>query len=123
MTKLEKIFYGLCFLIIVYVAFGFKVVPIILKDQLIKNLDENLMQKTDISKIEFNPLTLKVVIHDFKIFDSNNITTVSFKEFSVDFSLLRSIKQQNIRFKDITLKDAFINVIQDKEGNLNLTIL
>ena len=123
MTKLGKLFYVLCFLIIVYIAFGFKVVPIVLKDQLIKNLDENLTQKTDIGKIEFNPLTLKVIIHDFKIFDSNDLTTISFKEFSVDFSLLRSIKQQNIRFKDITLKDAFVNVIQDKDGNLNLSNL
>lgn len=123
MTKLKRIFYGLGLLIVVYIAVGFKVVPIVLKDQLIKNLDENLTQKTDIGKIEFNPLTLKIVIHDFKIFDSNELTTISFKEFLVDFSLLRSIKQQNIRFKDITLKEAFVNVIQDKDGNLNLSNL
>lgn len=123
MTKLKKILYGLVLLIIVYIAVGFKVLPIVLKDQLIKNLDENLTQKTDIGKIEFNPLTFKIVIHDFKIFDSNNITTVSFKEFLVDFSFLRSIKQQNIRFKEVTLTDAFVNVIQDKDGNLNLANL
>ena len=123
MTKLKKILYGLGLLIVVYVAVGFKVLPIVLKDQLIKNLDENLTQKTDIGKIEFNPLNFKIVIHDFKIFDSNNVTTVSFKEFSVDFSLLRSIKQQNIRFKEVALTDAFVNVIQDKDGNLNLANL
>ncbi|MDD2887242.1 MAG: DUF748 domain-containing protein [Aliarcobacter sp.] len=123
MTKLKKILYGLGLLIIVYIAVGFKVLPIVLKDQLIKNLDENLTQKTDIAKIEFNPLTFKIIIHDFKIFDSNNVTTASFKEFVVDFSLLRSIKQQNIRFKEVTLTDAFINVIQDKDGNLNLANL
>ncbi len=123
MTKLKKILYGLVLLIIVYIAVGFKVLPIVLKDQLIKNLDENLTQKTDIGKIEFNPLTFKMVIHDFKIFDSNNVTTVSFKEFLVDFSFLRSIKQQNIRFKEVTLTDAFVNVIQDKDGNLNLANL
>ena len=123
MTKLKRIFYGLGLLIVVYVAVGFTVLPIVLKDQLIKNLDDNLTQKTDIGKIEFNPLTFKIVIHDFKIFDSNNVITASFKEFLVDFSLLRSIKQQNIRFKEIALSDAFVNVIQDKEGNLNLVNL
>ena len=50
MTKLGKLFYVLCFLIIVYIAFGFKVVPIVLKDQLIKNLDENLTQKNKYRK-------------------------------------------------------------------------
>ena len=123
MAKLQKIFYSLIFLIFIYIGFGFQILPLILKSQLIKNLDENLTQKTDIGKIEFNPLNLKTTIYDFKISDLNDITTISFKEFSVDFSLLRSIKQHNIRFKDITLKDAFVNVIQDKDGNLNLVNL
>jgi hypothetical protein len=123
MAKLQKIFYGLVFLIFIYIGFGFLVVPIILKSQLIKNLDENLTQKTDIAKIEFNPLTLKTTIYDFKISDANDVTTISFKEFLVDFSLLRSIKQQNIRFKDIILKEAFVNIIEEKDGSLNLSKL
>jgi hypothetical protein len=123
MAKLQKIFYGLIFLIFIYIGFGFLVVPFILKSQLIKNLDENLTQKTDIGKIEFNPLTLKTTIYDFKISDANDVTTISFKEFLVDFSLLRSIKQQNIRFKDIILKEAFVNIIEEKDGTLNLSKL
>lgn len=42
MGKIEKIFYGFCILILIYIGFGFKVFPIIIKTQLIKNLDENL---------------------------------------------------------------------------------
>jgi hypothetical protein len=120
MGKLIKLFYGLCFLIVVYIGFGFTLLPIILKNQLIKNLDEKLTQKTTIEKIEFNPLTLKIIIHDFKLSDSNDITTLSFKEFLVDFSAFRSIKQQNIRFKDIALKDLFVNIIEAKDGNINI---
>ncbi len=110
----------LCFLIVVYIGFGFTLLPIILKNQIIKNLDENLTQKTTIEKIEFNPLILELKIHNFKISDSNDVTTLSFKEFLVDFSALRSIKQQNIRFKDIALKDLFVNIIEGKDGNINL---
>ena len=91
-----------------------------MKNQIIKNLDENLTQKTTIEKIEFNPLILELKIHNFKISDSNDVTTLSFKEFLVDFSALRSIKQQNIRFKDIALKDLFVNIIEGKDGNINL---
>ena len=120
MGKLIKLFYGLCFLIVVYIGFGFTLLPIILKNQLIKNLDEKLTQKTTIEKIEFNPLTLKIIIHDFKLSDSNDVTTLSFKEFLVDFSALRSIKQRNIRFKDIALKDLFVNIIEGKDGNINI---
>ena len=120
MGKLVKLFYGLCFLIVVYIGFGFTLLPIILKNQIIKKLDENLIQKTTIEKIEFNPLILELKIHNFKISDSNDVTTLSFKEFLVDFSALRSIKQQNIRFKDIALKDLFVNIIEGKDGNINL---
>ena len=101
MTKLGKLFYGICFLIVLYIGFGFKVLPIILKDQLIKNLDENLTQKTTIENIEFNPLTLKAVIHNFKISDSSNTPTISFENFLVDFSLLKSIEKKHISFKNI----------------------
>ena len=123
MTKLGKLFYGICFLIVLYIGFGFKVLPIIIKDQLIKNLDENLTQKTTIENIEFNPLTLKAVIHNFKISDSSNTTTISFENFLVDFSLLKSIEKKHISFKNIMLKGAYVNVIEEKDGSLNLSKL
>ena len=123
MTKLEKLFYGICFLIVLYIGFGFKILPIILKDQLIKNLDENLTQKTTIENIEFNPLTLKAVIHNFKISDSSNTPTISFENFLVDFSLLKSIEKKHISFKNIMLKGAYVNVIEEKDGSLNLSKL
>ena len=123
MTKLGKLFYGICFLIVLYIGFGFKVLPIILKDQLIKNLDENLTQKTTIENIEFNPLTLKAVIHNFKISDSSNTPTISFENFLVDFSLLKSIEKKHISFKNIMLKGAYVNVIEEKDGSLNLSKL
>ena len=58
MGKLEKSFYLLCFFLVIFIVAGFKVVPAVLKEQLIKNLDENLTTKTTIEKIEFNPFTL-----------------------------------------------------------------
>ena len=42
MGKLEKSFFWLCFVVAIYAIVGFKLVPIILKDQIVKNLDENL---------------------------------------------------------------------------------
>lgn len=123
MGKLEKSFYWLCFALAIYITIGFKLVPVILKDQLIKNLDENLTQKTDIGRVEFNPFTFKVVVHDFKLSDSNEITTLSFKEFSINFAFLKSIDNLNISFKDILLKDAFVNIIEEKDGSINLAKL
>lgn len=121
MGKLEKSFYWLSFFLVIYITIGFKLVPSVLKEQLVKNLDENLTQKTDIGKVEFNPFTFKATIHDFKISDENKQTTISFKEFSIDFTLIKSIEKQHISFKEILLKDAFVNILEEKDGSLNLT--
>ena len=80
MGKLEKSFYWFCFFLAIYTTIGFKIIPTILEEQLIKNLDEKLTQKTNLKKIEFNPSTLKAIIHDFKILDENNQTTISFEK-------------------------------------------
>ena len=85
MGKLEKSFFWLCFVVGIYAIVGFKLIPIILKDQIIKNLDENLTQKATIGKIQFNPFNISAIIHDFKISDTNEQSTISFKEFLIDF--------------------------------------
>ncbi|MDD4328725.1 MAG: DUF748 domain-containing protein [Aliarcobacter sp.] len=123
MGKLEKSFFWLCFVLGIYAIVGFKLIPIILKDQIIKNLDENLTQKATIGKIQFNPFNISTIIHDFKISDTNEQSTISFKEFSIDFALLKSIEKQHISIKYITLKDASINILEEKDGNLNLVKL
>ena len=101
MGKLEKSFYWLVLVLAIYITIGFKIIPMVLKDQLIKNLDENLTQKTSIEKIEFNPFTLKVKVHDFKIADENNTTTISFKKFLL-FKLENSF---TLKFKYIVKSD------------------
>ena len=123
MKKLKILSYILSFLIVIYFAFGFVLFPIILKNQIIKNLDENLSQKTTIEKIEFNPLNFKLKIHDLKISDSNNKHILSFNELFVDFLLNESIKKQNINIKDIFLKDAFLNynfISEDKKTQMQI---
>lgn len=123
MGKLEKSFYWFCFFLTIYIIIGFKIIPTVLKEQLVKNLDENLTQKTTINKVEFNPFTFKATIHDFRISDENNQTSISFKKLSIDFSLLKSIEKKHISFKDIFLKDAFVNILEEKDGSLNLVKL
>jgi hypothetical protein len=123
MGKLEKSFYWLCLVLAIYITIGFKIIPMVVKDQLIKNLDENLTQKTSIEKVEFNPFILEAKVHGFKIADENNITTIAFKQFAINFALLKSIQKASVSFDNITLKDAFINVIEEKDGNINLAKL
>ncbi len=123
MGRLEKTFYWLCFVFVIYIIIGFKIIPAVLKDQLIKNLDENLTQKTTIEKIEFNPFIFKLTVHGFKLADSNDLASISFKNFSVDFEVFKSIEKLTISFGPIALKDVFINIIEEENKELNLTKL
>lgn len=120
MKKFIKWFFIFCSLFTISIGISIYFLPTILKNQIIKNLDENLTQKTTIGDIKFNPLTLEFIINDFKIADSNNITTASFNQLIINLLLEKSIKEKNISFKDIILKDAFLNIIQEKDGRLNL---
>ena len=123
MGKLEKSFYWFCFILLVYTTIGFKLVPNIVKDQLIKNLDENLTLKTTIEKVEFNPFTLNIKIENFKLLDENNNSDISFKELTIDFAFMRSIEKRHISFQNIYLDELYLNITEDKNGALNLTKL
>ncbi len=123
MGKLEKSFYWLCFMVLAYATIGFKLVPIIAKDQLIKNLDENLTVKTSLEKIEFNPFTFDIKVYNFKLLDENNNSDISFKELTIDFAVMRSIEKRHISFQNIYLDELYLNIFEDKNGSLNLTKL
>ena len=123
MGKLEKSFFWLCFVVGIYAIVGFKLIPIILKDQIIKNLDENLTQKATIGKIQFNPFNISAIIHDFKISDTNEelfLVSVYFTNkdsqdiFENNYSFLlnglapislEKIEKDNENFKSLMLKN------------------
>ena len=50
MVILKKIFYTFISFVFIYILSGFFIVPFVLKDQIIKNLDENLNAKSSIEK-------------------------------------------------------------------------
>lgn len=54
-------------LFIIYTLVGFFWVPSIIKEQLIKNLDNTLITKTSLEKVYFNPFTLKIELNNFSL--------------------------------------------------------
>lgn len=120
MKALKALFYTLIFLILIYIISGFTLIPYILKKELIKNLDENLTLKSSIRDISFNPITLDTKIYDFKLIDNQEKDIVSFKQLNIELSILKSIEQKHFRIENITLDEFFINIIQEKDGSINL---
>ena len=122
MGKIEKTFWWICFVLAIYTTIGFKVVPDIIKDQLVKNLDENLTLKTTIEKVEFNPFSLNTKIHNFKLGDEKE-TVISFEMLNANIAFLRSIFELHASIEEVQLKKLFVNVVQEKDGSINLSKL
>lgn len=106
-------------IIIIYAIIGFVAVPKIAKPQIEQALNENLTQKASIGKVEFNPFLLKFSVYDFKIFDEKE-TTVSSEKLLIDFSIIKSIDERHISFKDLQLIKPYVNIIEYEDGTLNL---
>ena len=123
MGKIEKSFYWFCFFLAVYIVIGFKLIPIIIKDQLIKNLDENLLLKTTVQRVEFNPFIAQAKVHNLALVDEKNKKIISFSEFTLNIALLRSIFEAHISLDEILLKDPIVDVVEDLDGNINLSKL
>lgn len=122
MGKIEKYFYWFCFFLAIYITIGFKLVPIVLKDQLVKNLDENLTQKSTIEQIKFNPFTLNTRVYNYSLGNKEK-PTVSFEYLQFDLGLLQSIFELHANVEQVKLKNAFIHVHEQKDGTINLSKL
>lgn len=109
-------------IILFYTILGFFIIPYVVKNQLIKNLDENLITKTSIEKVFFNPYTLKFEIDNLAL-SENGKKLIAFEKLDIDFSLLKSIHESHISFKSANLVKPFVDVVLNEDGVINLTTL
>ncbi|WP_198304451.1 DUF748 domain-containing protein [Arcobacter vandammei] len=120
MGTLKKIFYTFISLFVFYILFGFFLIPNILKEQIIKNIDENLNAKSNIEKIEFNPLTFDLKVHNFKLTSLENEDLVKAKELQIQLGILKSLDQKHFRIEYILLDELFVNILQKEDSSINL---
>ncbi len=123
MKVLKISLYSIVSLFVLYILAGFFLLPKILKSQAETLIEENLYAKAKIEKIEFNPLLLKLNIHNFLLNDLNDEKLAFFKELEVELGIFKSLEQKHFRVEYILLDNLFLNIIQDKNGELNLAKL
>lgn len=117
--KKNKILVLISAIVSIYAILGFIALPKILKPKIEQAINENITQKASLGKVEFNPFLLKFTAHDLKIFDKKE-TTISIEKLLVDFSIIKSIDELHISFKDLQLVNPYINIIEYTDGSLNL---
>ena len=117
MTKIKKILILIALVPIFYLLAGFFIAPMVLKNQLIKNLDEKLTLKSEIEKISFNPITFEITINNYKLIDKNNEeSTIFFKKLSIDIAFFKSLYQYEINLENILLDELVLNIKEEKDG-------
>ena len=117
--KSNKILITLTSILLIYTIIGFIAIPKIAKPQIEKIINENINQKASIEKIKFNPFLFEFSIQNLKITD-NETTTFSLEKLGIDFSFITSLDKRHINFKNLELKNLYINVIEYSDGSFNL---
>mgnify|MGYP001770762166 FL=1 len=102
-----------------YSLLGFFVLPYFLKPKLQEVINQNITKQAFIQDLKFNPFTFEANLIGFKIKDKKS-TILSFDEFYIDFSIFKSIDKRHIRFEKVLLKNALVNIVENKDQTINL---
>jgi uncharacterized protein involved in outer membrane biogenesis len=115
-NKIKKyLFYALG----IYAILGFVVLPLFLKPQIIKIVEEQTNSKVSCESVYFNPFVFTFSLNDVILHNLQNQKLVSFKKFGVDLELY-SLFRGAIHLKSITLQDPKVFVELSKEKQINL---
>lgn len=105
-----------------YTIAGFILLPYILQEQVPKLIKEKINNEIAISNITFNPFTLKLELFDINI-HNNKESIIYLKKASIDFSLLKSLHERHISFKEISLIEPLLNIIENRKKEINILTL
>ena len=101
-----------------YSLAGFFLLPNIIHNTLVEQVEQQLGWQTEIEKIEFNPYAFTLTIHNLKITNRQAQEQLSFQRYHMNFEL-RSIIEGAFTFADIELTSPNIKVEIDKNGITN----
>lgn len=115
-SKFKKIiFYTLA----VYGLLGFIILPLVLKPQLIKIVEENTNAHILVDSVYFNPFIFKLALSDVQLQSLENSPLVTFKTFLVNLEPT-SLFYGALHIKTIQLKEPKIHLTYNKDKTLNL---
>lgn len=100
-----------------YSLFGFTILPTILKNQIIKNLDEKLTLRSEIEKVQFNPYTFEISLHNYKLINKNSEeTSITLKKLYIDLAFFKSLFTRELNIQDGLLDELVLNIKEEKDG-------
>ena len=110
--------FWLLFTLSSYALIGFLVLPGIIKDIAIEQVEQNLGWQGSIEKVELNPFLLTLTITQFTIKDEQNNTVFSFDRFHNDIEV-RSVIEGAVTLSSLDLVAPYIKLVIDENGKTN----
>ena len=105
-------------LFLVYLLFGFLVLPWIVKSQLLKRLPGITKRQAAIREVRFNPLALSLTIRGLALTEPDGQVFASWEELYINFQL-SSLFRLAWTFDEIGLKRPYGRLILFKDGRFN----
>jgi hypothetical protein len=112
----------LVLLFLAYTAFGFWLVPRLVRSNLVGFASEQYNRAATVGDIRFNPFTLKLELRDFSLPDADGAPLLAFKRLLLDFDV-SSVWRVGASFAAVELDDPFARVMLRPDGSLNLADL
>jgi hypothetical protein len=120
--KLRITLIVLAALLVSYAAFGFWLVPRIVRSQIADFSEQHWQRKPALGDISFNPFTFALEIHAFAFKDSRDEPLMSFDRLLVNLDIA-SLWRRGISFHEIELDNPSSHVVVRNDGSLNLNEL
>ena len=109
-------------LFVAYTAFGFWLVPRIVRGNLQDLAREQYQREAKVGEIRFNPFTLVLETRDFSFPDADGAQLLGFERLMLDFDI-SSVWKVGASFAAVELDKPYARVMLRQDGTLNLADL
>ncbi len=106
-------------LLLLYSTLGFIALPLLLKQQLIEQVQSLTKSKLTIDGVYFNPFLFKLTISDMKLTSLEGKPLVAFKSLLLDIELY-SLLNSALHVKDFIITEPKISLVYNKDQTINL---
>ncbi|MFN2343948.1 MAG: DUF748 domain-containing protein, partial [Desulfonatronovibrio sp.] len=109
-------------LLVIYTLSGFFLAPFLIGHFLPGMLSEHLQREVVLEDVSMNPYSLVMEARGFRVNESSGERLAAFERLHVNFQL-SSLFRWALTFRDVILDGAFLDIVIDKDGGLNLARL
>ena len=108
-------------LLLLYTIAGFWIVPSIASKKIPSLLKKELGSDISVGKIAFNPYSMRLIVPDIHLKDTNGSDILGLEALVIDFSPLSSLLHLSIDFDEVRFKKPRVHILAKKNGSYNFS--